>query len=101
MIHFWSQVECKIVRFTYEVSLFDLYAYLIRESLKKENILSIFRVFAIPNKTISGMRKVRKCMKKNICGRIETNFKLCERKTFKLCEKDLRCSFAILITDVF
>ena len=64
MIHFWSQVECKIVRFTYEVSLFDLYAYLIRESLKRENILSIFRVFAIPNKAISGMRKVRKCMKK-------------------------------------
>ena len=66
MIHFWSQVECKIVRFTYEVSLFDLYAYLIRESLKRENILSIFRIFAIPNKTISGMRKVRKCMKKKL-----------------------------------
>ena len=69
MIHFWSQVECKIVRFTYEVSLFDLYAYLIRESLKRENILSIFRIFAIPNKTISGMRKVRKCIKKTFVGK--------------------------------
>ena len=66
MIHFWSQVECKIVRFTYEVFLFDLYAYLIRESLKRQNILSIFRIFAIPNKTISSMRKVGKCMKKKL-----------------------------------
>ena len=99
MIHFWSQVECKIVRFTYEVYLFDLYAYLIRESLKRQNILSIFRIFAIPNKTISSMRKVGKCMKKKtFVGEKKTNFKLCERKTFKLCEKDLRCSFAILIT---
>ena len=66
MTHFWSQVEYKIVRFTYEVSLFDLYAYLIRESLKRQNILSIFRIFAIPNKTISSMRKIRNCMKKKL-----------------------------------
>ena len=67
--------------------------------LKKRKHTHIFRIFAIPNKTISGMTKVRKCMKKNFCGRKKkTNFKLCERKTFKLCEKDLRCNFAILIT---
>ena len=100
MTHFWSQVECKIVCFTYEGSLSDLYAYLIRESLTRQNRLSIFRIFAIPNKTISSMRKIRNCMKKKLTFVEEkkTNFKLCERKTFDLCEKVLRWSFAILIT---
>ena len=91
MSHFWSQVEYKIVHFTYEVSLSDLYAYLIRESLTRQNRLSIFRIFAIANKTISSMRKIRNCMnKKTFVGERKTNFRLCERKTFNLCEKDLR-----------
>ena len=39
-------------------------------------------------------------MKKKLTfvGEKKTNFKLCERKTFNLFEKDLRYSFAILIT---
>ena len=89
---------CEIIHFTYEVSLSDLYAYLIKESLTRQNRLSIFRIFAIPNKTISIMRKIRNCMKKKLTfvGEKKTNFKLGERKTFNM----MFCNFDCLGLDI-